>query len=51
MLTQKIRIMKTLNFEESFDMFAEFALSSEEMFKVRGGGDPVAIPNPPPVRI
>lgn len=31
--------MKTLNLEKSKNNFAEFALSSVEMTKVRGGGD------------
>jgi hypothetical protein len=39
--------MKTLNKELSFDMFAEYVLTSEEMFKVRGGDDPVSLPMPP----
>lgn len=51
MLNKKNKIMKTLNSELSFDMFAEFVLSNEEMFKVRGGGDPVTLPVPPPIKI
>jgi hypothetical protein len=43
--------MKTLNFELSFDMFAEYALSTEDMFKVRGGGEPETMPPPPPIKI
>jgi hypothetical protein len=43
--------MKTLNFELSYDMLAEFVLSNEEMFKVRGGGEPEYLPTPPPVKI
>jgi hypothetical protein len=43
--------MKTLNFELNFDMFADYVLSSEEMFKVRGGGEPEMIPTPPPIKI
>jgi len=42
--------MKTLNLEKSKNIFAEFALSSVEMIKVRGGdGDPQPIL--PPIRI
>lgn len=41
--------MKTLDFEKTVDIFAEFALSNEEMINVRGGdGDPTV---PPPVKI
>jgi len=41
--------MKTLDFEKTVDIFAEFALSNEEMINVRGGdGDMVP---PPPVKI
>lgn len=47
--------MKTKNFETSFDSFAVFALSNEEMITVRGGGDDAGGPgsNPvvPPVKI
>jgi hypothetical protein len=43
--------MKTRNFETSFEIFAGFELSDEEMIVVRGGdaGDPA--PLPPPVKI
>jgi hypothetical protein len=44
--------MKTLNFEKTNDIFAEFTLSNEEMINVRGGeGDPVVIPVPPTIKI
>lgn len=45
--------MKTLNFEQLKSIFDEFALSNEEMIKVRGGenGDPVALPPDPPIKI
>jgi ABC-type ATPase involved in cell division len=46
--------MKTLNFEETRDIFAEFALSNEEMIYVRGGsgeGEPTLILFPPTVKI
>jgi len=47
--------MKTKNFETSFDSFAVFALSNEEMMTVRGGtegeGGPVSTPVVPPVRV
>ncbi len=42
--------METLNFEKTKDIFAEFALSSEEMINVRGGEGDV-LPHPPPVLI
>ncbi len=46
--------MKTLNFEKTNENFNEFALSNEEMFAVRGGGEegvPILLPNPPTVKI
>ena len=43
--------MKTLNFEKTNDIFAEFALSNEEMINVRGGGEPIVLPTPPIIRI
>ena len=44
--------MKTLNFDLAKDIFDEFMLSNEEMNHVRGGeGDPIVLPNPPPIRI
>jgi hypothetical protein len=47
--------MKTKNFETSFDSFAEFTLSNEEMITVRGGADgeggPTTVPTVPPVKI
>jgi hypothetical protein len=46
--------MKTLNFEKSFDIFAEYVLSNEEMITIKGGdGDPVPLPPtlPPPIVI
>lgn len=45
--------MKTLNFKKSNEFFAEFALTNEEMIKVRGGdgGDPILKPTVPPVKI
>jgi len=46
--------MKTLNFEQTKDIFAEFALSFEEMINVRGGseqGYPMVLPPLPPIRI
>jgi hypothetical protein len=51
LLILKTRIMKTLDFESTVDIFAEFALSNEEMINVRGGdGEPLKTP-PPPVKI
>ena len=47
-----MKIMKTLDFEKTKDIFVEFALSSEEMINIRGGdGDPDMLPPPPPVKI
>ncbi len=44
--------MKTLNFEETRDIFAGLTLTNEEMIKVRGGeGDPIPLPIPPVVKI
>jgi hypothetical protein len=41
--------MKTLNFKKTSDLFAGFALSNDEMIKVRGGENDGTIkpPNPP----
>jgi len=44
--------MKTLNFKRTSDLFAGFALSNEEMIKVRGGdGDGTIKPPVPPIKI
>ncbi len=44
--------MKTLNFKKTSDLFSEFALSSNEMMKVRGGdGDGTVKPPIPPIKI
>lgn len=45
--------MKTKKFETSFDSFAIFALTNEEMITVRGGGEsgPESNPVVPPVKI
>jgi hypothetical protein len=44
--------MKTKNNETSFDIFAVYALTTEEMITVRGGGDDLPInPPPPPIKI
>jgi hypothetical protein len=46
--------MKTLNFKKTSDLFAEFALSNDEMIKVRGGdgeGDGTLKPPIPPIKI
>jgi hypothetical protein len=45
--------MKTLNFEKTKNIFAEFALSNEEMISVRGGagGEPIVKPSQPPIKI
>jgi hypothetical protein len=49
---KKQKIMKTLNFELSKDIFNAFALSTEEMINIRGGeGDPIVKPTEPIVRI
>lgn len=42
--------MTTLDLEKTKDIFAEFALSSEEMINVRGG-DGEIIPPKPPIKI
>ncbi len=44
--------MKTKNFDTSFDIFAVYALTSEEMITVRGGdSEPGTIVPTPPVKI
>jgi len=44
--------MKALNFDLTKDIFDEFALSNEEMIKVRGGDlDPTPLPTTPPIKI
>ncbi|MFN8209367.1 MAG: hypothetical protein U0T33_00170 [Bacteroidales bacterium] len=45
--------MKTKTNETSFDIFAAFALSNEEMITVRGGGnDDIPVnPTTPPIKI
>jgi len=46
--------MKTLNIEIMTEIYKEFLLSDEEMICVRGGsaeGDPIILPNPPPVKL
>ena len=48
----KMKIMKTLNYEKTQEIFTEFALSSEEMINVRGGdSDPAILPTPPSIKI
>jgi hypothetical protein len=53
MKLKRTQIMKTKNLETSFDIFAVFALSNEEMITVRGGNDggPGSNPVVPPVKI
>ena len=51
MLNKKTKVMNTLKSELSINMFADYILSNEEMFNVRGGQDPIVMPSPPPVRI
>jgi len=44
--------MKTLKFDLANDIFNEFALSNEEMIKIRGGeSDPIVLPTRPPIKI
>jgi len=45
--------MKTLNFKNTTELFGAFALSMEEMIKVRGGNmdEPIVKPPIPPVKI
>lgn len=49
--------MKTNDMRNSLEFLKDFALTTEEMFKVRGGGDdgggndiPI-VPPPPPIKI
>jgi hypothetical protein len=55
MKTKRTQIMKTKNFETSFDSFAVFALTNEEMITVRGGtdgeGGPGSNPVIPPIKL
>jgi hypothetical protein len=47
-----VRIMKSLSFEFTNEIFDEFAMTVEEMINVRGGGgDPESMPTPPPIKI
>jgi len=46
--------MKTLNFKKTNLFFNEYALTNNEMLKIRGGdglGEPIIIPPVPPVKI
>jgi hypothetical protein len=46
--------MKTTSFKSTNEIFNVFALLSEEMINVRGGGDegdPIVRPTPPPIKI
>jgi len=45
--------MKTKNLETSFDIFAVYSLTNEEMISVRGGdsGEPGTIVPTPPIKI
>jgi len=46
--------MKTLKLEIVKEILREFVLSEEELICVRGGcmdGDPIVMPNPPPVKL
>lgn len=46
--------MKTLNYKKTENLFAGFALTNNEMLKVRGGegeGDPILKPPIPPIKI
>ena len=46
--------MKTMKLEAVNEILREFVLSDEEMICVRGGnpdGDPIVMPNPPPVKL
>jgi hypothetical protein len=47
------RIMKSMNFETSFDILAMFVLTNDEMICVRGGltGEPSPTPPIPPIKI
>jgi hypothetical protein len=49
---KKARIMKTLNFDLTNEMFDEFALTIDEMIHVRGGDiEPTPMPTVPPIKI
>lgn len=51
-ILKKMKIMKTLNFEKTENIFAGFILSNEEMINVRGGdADGNPIPVPPVIKI
>jgi hypothetical protein len=45
--------MKTKILETTFEVFATFALSNDEMISVRGGDDGEPVPSPPlpPIKI
>jgi hypothetical protein len=44
--------MKTLKLELAIDILNEFALTNEEMIKVRGGdADPISLPTMPPIKV
>jgi hypothetical protein len=44
--------MKSLTIELTKDIFTAFALTNEDMIKVRGGeGEPQPMPTPPPIKI
>ena len=47
--------MKNLNSETMRDIFAEYELSIEEMFNIRGGdnihSEPIMLPPAPPIKI
>jgi hypothetical protein len=47
--------MKNLNSETMRDIFAEYELSIEEMFNIRGGdnihSEPIMLPPTPPIKI
>jgi hypothetical protein len=49
----KNKTMESLNFKKTENIFTKFALTSEEMINVRGGGqgEPIIIPPTPPIKI
>jgi len=44
--------MKKLKNEKTLNIFEDFVLTNDEMISVRGGdaGEPIVIPNLPPIR-
>ena len=45
--------MENLNLEQIKSIFNEYVLTFDEMMRVKGGdgGEPIVVPNPPPIKI